>query len=288
MIAIPPVVTAGSPGTDLGFHRLKSPELEDRFRTSRLQRDRAQMIVVAWVTAAAVVVFALADVMNTPSERSPLWIEAVRAVVFVSTIAFVFFLRRPITVRQYDMAVVGWMIMFAAELLMVNAVRPDAHALNAMLDIMAIIAVYVVIPVPLAFQAIPTALATFGYLALWGFTGPPPDGAHAVVIVACFLLAHAFGSMGSRHTHRLSREQFLAFRREQDARGALQKAMEEIKALQGIVPICAHCRKVRSDDGFWEQAEAYFTKRTGADLSHGICPECISRHFPDVDVTGLT
>ena len=48
MIAIPPTVPAGSfGGGDLGFHRLKSPELEDRFRASRLQRDRAQMVVVA-------------------------------------------------------------------------------------------------------------------------------------------------------------------------------------------------------------------------------------------------
>ena len=54
----------------------------------------------------------------------------------------------------------------------------------------------------------------------------------------------------------------------------LQKALTEVKQLQGIIPICCYCKKVRSDDKFWERVEDYIEQRSGAGFSHGICPEC--------------
>ncbi|HLO67235.1 MAG TPA: hypothetical protein VK188_09475 [Holophaga sp.] len=54
----------------------------------------------------------------------------------------------------------------------------------------------------------------------------------------------------------------------------------EVAVLRGLIPICAHCKKVRNDGGYWEQVETYITTRTEASFSHGICPECVERHFP--------
>jgi PAS domain S-box-containing protein len=54
----------------------------------------------------------------------------------------------------------------------------------------------------------------------------------------------------------------------------LQHALEQVKTLKGIVPICAACKKIRDDRGYWEQVEAYVTRHTDAQFSHGICPEC--------------
>ncbi len=61
----------------------------------------------------------------------------------------------------------------------------------------------------------------------------------------------------------------------------LQKAIEEIKTLKGIVPICCHCKKIRDDEGFWEQVEAYVSKRTEAQFSHSICPDCMKSLYPE-------
>ncbi|MBN2161552.1 MAG: CHASE domain-containing protein [Pontiellaceae bacterium] len=54
----------------------------------------------------------------------------------------------------------------------------------------------------------------------------------------------------------------------------LSKALSEIKTLRGIVPICASCKKIRDDQGFWKQVESYVAQHTEAEFSHGICPEC--------------
>jgi hypothetical protein len=59
----------------------------------------------------------------------------------------------------------------------------------------------------------------------------------------------------------------------------LQGALEECKVLRGILPICAHCKKIRDDQGAWNQIEAYLHQHTEAEFSHGICPECAKTAF---------
>ena len=60
----------------------------------------------------------------------------------------------------------------------------------------------------------------------------------------------------------------------------LQEALRNIKTLRGLVPICANCKMIRSDDGCWQQLEAYISDHSEATLSHGICPECATKLYP--------
>jgi len=60
----------------------------------------------------------------------------------------------------------------------------------------------------------------------------------------------------------------------------LQAALAQIKTLQGILPICASCKKIRDDQGYWNQIESYIGNHTDAQFSHGICPECARKLYP--------
>lgn len=60
----------------------------------------------------------------------------------------------------------------------------------------------------------------------------------------------------------------------------LHTALDEIKQLQGIVPICMHCKKIRDDSGYWNQLEQYLHDHAGTKFSHGICPECVKEYYP--------
>ncbi|HHO77005.1 MAG TPA: response regulator [Deltaproteobacteria bacterium] len=62
----------------------------------------------------------------------------------------------------------------------------------------------------------------------------------------------------------------------------LQAAQTHIKTLQGIIPICAHCHKIRDDQEIWQKIEAYIEKHSGARFSHGICPECVKKYYPEL------
>ena len=61
----------------------------------------------------------------------------------------------------------------------------------------------------------------------------------------------------------------------------LQQAIEQVKTLRGIVPICAHCKMIRHDRGYWQQVEAYVSEHTEAQFSHSICPQCLERLYPE-------
>ncbi len=61
----------------------------------------------------------------------------------------------------------------------------------------------------------------------------------------------------------------------------LQDSLSEVKVLSGLLPICASCKKIRDDKGYWRRIEAYISSHSGAEFSHGICPECAKKLYPD-------
>jgi len=70
-----------------------------------------------------------------------------------------------------------------------------------------------------------------------------------------------------------------ALKQERDKK--LQDALAEVKTLSGLLPICAHCKKIRDDKGYWHQIEAYIRDHSEADFSHSICPECVKNFYPE-------
>jgi len=64
--------------------------------------------------------------------------------------------------------------------------------------------------------------------------------------------------------------------------GKLQKTLSEVKQLSGLLPICASCKKIRNDEGYWEQLEVYIKARSKTEFSHGICPECKNKFYPEL------
>jgi ligand-binding sensor domain-containing protein len=81
----------------------------------------------------------------------------------------------------------------------------------------------------------------------------------------------------SLHRLRVARLQ----RREAELKRRVDEAMANVKMLRGLLPICAWCKKVRDDKGYWQQIEGYLRDHSYAEFSHGICPECVEKHFPE-------
>jgi PAS domain S-box-containing protein len=71
-----------------------------------------------------------------------------------------------------------------------------------------------------------------------------------------------------------------------EERRRLQQALDEVRTLRGILPICAHCKKIRDDEGYWNQLEKYVSDHTEAMFSHGICPDCMKKIYPEFSEEG--
>jgi len=64
----------------------------------------------------------------------------------------------------------------------------------------------------------------------------------------------------------------------------LEEALHKVKTLSGFLPICSSCKKIRDDNGYWNQLESYIQTHSDADFSHGICPDCAKKFYPDIDL----
>jgi hypothetical protein len=67
----------------------------------------------------------------------------------------------------------------------------------------------------------------------------------------------------------------------QGAIDELQQALKQVKTLSGMLPICANCKKIRDDQGYWTQIESYISSHSDVDFSHSICPECAKKLYPE-------
>jgi uncharacterized protein YacL len=61
----------------------------------------------------------------------------------------------------------------------------------------------------------------------------------------------------------------------------LEKALSEVKELSGLLPICSSCKKIRDDSGYWNQIEEYIKDHSKADFTHGLCPHCAEKLYPE-------
>jgi hypothetical protein len=97
-----------------------------------------------------------------------------------------------------------------------------------------------------------------------------------VLVLAGVLLAVVIAFVTVRHVLKI--ENVLVHERNE-----LQNALSEIKTLSGLLPICAACKMIRDDKGYWNQIEAYIRDRSEAEFSHSICPKCAERLYTDLN-----
>ncbi len=98
--------------------------------------------------------------------------------------------------------------------------------------------------------------------------------------VNAFLLRCKVAIFCEMHRQRVQlRERYEEIRRKNEE---LTRQMQEIKTLRGLLPICAHCRKVRNDKGYWETIEHYVQTHSEAQFSHCLCTDCIQKLYPDI------
>ena len=162
-----------------------------------------------------------------------------------------------------------------------NALLPAALTDFVWWDVFLAVSVYAAVPLPFPRQAALAAVISSGdLLVLWQLKSPGPlfSMLDVTLAYACANIAGAFVSQ-ERHTWR--RRAFLAFRQEVATRRELQAALHEVKTLQGIIPICSHCKNIRSEKGDWQHIEAYVHSHSDAEFSHGVCPDCMRLHYPD-------
>ncbi len=92
-----------------------------------------------------------------------------------------------------------------------------------------------------------------------------------LALIECFFLVVVFLSSQIKSDMR-EREELIE---------KLQNALASVKTLTGLLPMCASCKKIRDDQGYWTQVDRYISEHTDADFTHGLCPECVKKLYPE-------
>ncbi len=112
-----------------------------------------------------------------------------------------------------------------------------------------------------------------------------------VLLSGILLIGLGGGIIDKKHTRLIQTNKKLNYEIEERKKVEAEKsliiedltlAVEKIKALSGIVPICMYCKQIRDDKGYWNQLEAFISEHSKAEFSHSICPSCMEIHYPDI------
>lgn len=269
--------------TQVRHHRFEPPELEADFRLSGLAGDTrvtGGLMTVAIIFIVVTLPGTLAYDIDAARLR---WLWVARGLALGIAIAALALVRRAASATAYDRIVTAWLASWFVAVIAENALGPDQWTGFVPWDVFLTIGVYAAVPLPLARQvALGTVLSVGDLLVIRQFKVPEPtfDFADVVLAYAC---ANIVGAFVSRERLTLRRRNFLAMRREVAARAELEAALHEVKTLQGIIPICAHCKNIRTDAGEWQRVEAYVRAHSTAQFSHGICPDCLVKYYPDAE-----
>ena len=189
-----------------------------------------------------------------------------RAVLIVVPLAGVLVMRAVRTRADYSRAVFWLGLLIAAITVGLNLMRPTGSGLPLRSPLLVLAILYFAMPDEPRRQLVAPLSLSAGLVAMrltFLYGGGIDSGGDVVVIVA----VNALGVLVVMRRVRLE--------------AVTNDVVGELRALRGIIPICSHCRKVRSEVGDWQQLERYVHERSDAMFSHGICPDCLEEHYKD-------
>jgi hypothetical protein len=269
----------GTRKVDPLWARMREPSLESAFRDFDFRATKRRMLAFVTIAATGMFVFSSMEFSYREWDGAFARVQATRFFVAGALVVFGAVLKR---VRQRVLfEKFAFTVAIAISLIACTAPlhRPPDYLDNFIFDVLLILSYYLLFPLPLRLHVIPPLLVTAMQLIVL-FTVKEVEGIHQIAVVTTSLLvANIVGIYASRQMNKVNRLRYLDFLRERELKHELQETLDRLDLLEGIIPICAHCKCIRNDVGDWEQVEAYVRSRSNVEFSHSVCPECARKHF---------
>ncbi len=248
--------------------------------TLRLKHDRRMVMVVLGLVLIPAIWYVRTDFAlyadNWPLLRARL---LVRSFMVAIPIVGLFLVRSLGTRKEYSRVVFGVALGTAAVIVAINVLRPFGSTMPLRSPLFHLAVMYGALPNTFGRQVLPPLLLSAGLIALrltWLTGGQGGDIAGDVLIL---LVLNVVGVVLVRRRLALERDVTHAWSAEREARVASDRAVLDVRTLRGLIPICAHCKRVRTDVGDWQQIERYVREHSEAEFSHGVCPECMRENY---------
>lgn len=277
------------PLSRLGLAQVDLGELEGQYRRAHFRQDYLLAMAGLAIFAASTALLSVNDFQFIGPTPTAFALLAGRIALIAWTIWLAVTFRRGDDYARFDRCLV-WCGLFGVTLVAVmRLTRPLDYLHNFAAEAAFALILFLMFRMRRPWLALaPTYLGLSGLLTLW-FWKTSPSLPPLVAISLSLVVAMAGGYAMACWAENLRRRQFLTQRAEAQARRQLERTVEdlrqaqaEVRALSGLLPICANCKKIRDDSGYWQQIESYISAHTQAQFTHGLCPECIAKLYPQL------
>ena len=262
----------------------RSKEFEQSYRQQYLKQDMKQAWYVITASAAFIAVFMVSDYRLFGDSWSFYSLVIARSIFIFSMLLVAAKFRTIDNEKLFDTLVFVFLLFFSGLVFYINMGRPADYLSHSIADILILLVIYFLLPNRFIQQLISATIFTIGNIIIIIYF----RSSHALlgnhVIIASYLMINLLGIIASRQNHISRRTQFKLYFSERKLKEEYQYALDEIITLRGIIPICSNCKQIRDDRGYWNQLEGYIQKRSLATFSHGICPKCSKKLYPEIDM----
>ena len=184
---------------------------------------------------------------------------------------------------KLDNALLVVTFLLSILLFYINTTRPPSYHQHSIIDALLLLSIYLLIPNRFLYQVIGAFFLTgLAFINFLFFRDPVPALAANVFWIS-YIFSNAMGIWYARHLHLVHRQRYSSLLSERETSIALEQALSEVKTLEGILPICASCKKIRDSDGYWNQVEQYIATHSAAQFSHGLCEDCAEQMYQGED-----
>jgi hypothetical protein len=261
--------------------RFESEETEHQYRQVLFSQDKKKITVLLLLMSLCNLAFTYSDFV-LPDRKWLASLLVLRLTTVVISLAVIGVCRKAASEKTIDNTMLAAMFLYSLFFSFCNITRPVDYYFYLLLDVVSILVFYLYIPIRLIFQI---AAATFFTLSEWSLffylKESPGTGANLALGVS-FVASNLIGFLAARSHHISSRKMFCSWITEKELREKYAEAISRIKTLSGLLPICASCKKIRDDKGYWNHIENYIREHSEAEFTHGLCPDCIKKLYPQL------
>jgi len=247
------------------FYAARGEAEEAAYREHYRHADIYRCMGICWVSAGLMLALTFRDLFYLTAQPDLLLGLTIRTVTLIIAITNIVLLKNNPTTRQMDISMLVLAISIIMGLLWIHYAQDISAARMVAISTIAIMASTTGLPVYPLLLCLASILLTVGDAVIINTSENVELQESLWIIMVTYIFATIFSCVTSANHHR--------------ARYQAYYAQSQIKTLEGILPICSHCKKIRDDEGYYQQLEKYLSIYSGAQFTHGICPDCMATEY---------
>ncbi|NQV70578.1 MAG: hypothetical protein HQ498_11175 [Pseudohongiella sp.] len=239
---------------------------EKAYREHYLDHDNRQISTITYTSLVFMLLLTLVDLPNLGTQPGLILGVYIRVLLIIFGLLLIWVMKRLRNSLVTDLASVSFVSSIAISFFVYHLNSDVSSMRMAALVTILIFSAHMGFPIYALYLFLPMGLIIAGEAYILFSTERTDLLADRAIMLTVFLFAECVAVSGSALHHR--------------TRYHAYQAIGQVKRLSGMLPICANCKKIRDDQGYYRQIEHYITEHTDAEFTHGICPSCVSELYP--------